>query len=138
MYLAGLLLGNGPLPYRTGLLRVHDALAWLSQVGMFLILGLLVFPSRLLEVAPVGPRPSACCWRSWSGRWWSWLCLLPFRYPRREVLYIGWVGLRGAVPIVLATFPVLAGAPGRGRLFDLVFFIVVVNALVPGRQRGLG
>jgi cell volume regulation protein A len=61
-----------------------------------------------------------------------WLCLLPFRYPRREVLYIGWVGLRGAVPIVLATFPVLAGAPGAERLFDLVFFIVVVNALVQG------
>ena len=56
VYLAGLLLGNGPLPYRTGLLRVHDALAWLSQVGMFLILGLLVFPSRLIEAAPGGPR----------------------------------------------------------------------------------
>ncbi|HET9466490.1 MAG TPA: potassium/proton antiporter [Gemmatimonadales bacterium] len=131
VYLAGLLLGNGPLPYRTGLLRVHDALAWLSQVGMFLILGLLVFPSRLLDVAAVGlaialllafvVRPIVV-----------WLCLLPFRYPPREVLYIGWVGLRGAVPIVLATFPVLAGAPGAERLFDLVFFIVVVNALVQG------
>jgi cell volume regulation protein A len=131
VYLAGLLLGNGPLPYRTGLLRVHDALAWLSQVGMFLILGLLVYPSRLLDVAWVGLgialmlafliRPVVVA-----------LCLLPFRYPRREVLYIGWVGLRGAVPIVLATFPVLAGAPGAGRLFDLVFFIVVASALVPG------
>jgi potassium/hydrogen antiporter len=131
IYLAGLLLGNGPLPYKTGLLRVHDALAWLSQVGMFLILGLLVFPSRLLDVAPVGlaiavllgflVRPLVV-----------WLCLLPYRYPPREVLYIGWVGLRGAVPIVLATFPVLAGAPGAERLFDLVFFIVVVNAIVQG------
>jgi cell volume regulation protein A len=131
VYLAGLLLGNGPLPYRTGLLRVHDALAWLSQVGMFLILGLLIYPSRLLDVAGVGlalalllafvVRPAVV-----------WLCLLPFRYPSREVLYIGWVGLRGAVPIVLATFPVLAGAPGAERLFDLVFFIVVANALVPG------
>ena len=131
VYLAGLLLGNGPLPYRPGLLRVHDALAWLSQVGMFLILGLLVYPSHLLDVAAVGlglalllaivVRPLVVA-----------LCLLPFRYPRREVLYIGWVGLRGAVPIVLATFPVLAGAPGAGRLFDLVFFIVVATALVPG------
>src|SRR3954447_4668532 len=131
VYLAGLLLGNGPLPYRPGLLRVHDALAWLSQVGMFLILGLLVYPSRLVDVAAVGlglalllaivVRPLVVA-----------LCLLPFRYPRREVLYIGWVGLRGAVPIVLATFPVLAGAPGAGRLFDLVFFIVVATALVPG------
>jgi cell volume regulation protein A len=131
VYLAGLLLGNGPLPYRAGLLRVHDALAWLSQVGMFLILGLLVFPSRLIEVAGVGLsiaallafviRPLVVA-----------LCLVPFRYPPREVFYIGWVGLRGAIPIVLATFPVLAGAPGAGRLFDLVFFIVVASALVPG------
>jgi potassium/hydrogen antiporter len=131
VYLAGLLLGNGPLPYRTGLLRVHDALAWLSQVGMFLILGLLVYPSRLFDVAAVGLglalllaiviRPLVVA-----------LCLLPFRYPGKEVLYIGWTGLRGAVPIVLATFPVLAGAPGASRLFDLVFFMVVVNALVPG------
>jgi cell volume regulation protein A len=131
VYLAGLLLGNGPLPYRTGLLRVHDALAWLSQVGMFLILGLLVYPSRLLSVAGVGlaiagllvfvVRPAVVA-----------LCLLPFRYPQKEVLYIGWVGLRGAVPIVLATFPVLAAAPGAERLFDIVFFIVVASALVPG------
>jgi potassium/hydrogen antiporter len=131
VYLAGLILGNGPLPYHTGLLRVHDALAWLSQVGMFLILGLLVYPSRLLDVAGVGLgiavllafviRPLVVA-----------VCLVPFRYPRREVLYIGWVGLRGAVPIVLATFPVLAGAPGADRLFDLVFFIVVATALVPG------
>jgi cell volume regulation protein A len=135
VYLAGLILGNGPLPYRIGLLRVHDALAWLSQVGMFLILGLLVFPNRLLEVVGVGlgiamllafvVRPLVVA-----------LVLLPFRYPAREVLYIGWVGLRGAVPIVLATFPVLAGAPGAGRLFDLVFIIVVVGALVPGGTVG--
>src|SRR4051812_42142067 len=135
VYLAGLLLGNGPLPYRTGLLRVHDALAWLSQVGMFLILGLLIFPSRLLDVAAPGlaiamllaflVRPLVVA-----------LCLLPFRYPGREVLYIGWVGLRGAVPIVLASFPVLAGAPGAGRLFDLVFFIVVASAVVPGGTVG--
>ena len=131
VYLAGLLLGNGPLPYRSGLLRVHDALAWLSQVGMFLILGLLVYPSRLVSVAGIGLTIAlllACLVRPLV----VWLCLLPFRYPQREVFYIGWVGLRGAVPIVLATFPVLAGAPGAGRLFDLVFFIVVANALVPG------
>jgi cell volume regulation protein A len=131
VYLAGLVLGNGPLPYHAGLLRVHDALAWLSQVGMFLILGLLVYPSRLIDDALIGLgiaallafviRPLVVA-----------LCLAPFRYPRKEVLYIGWVGLRGAVPIVLATFPVLAGAPGAERLFDLVFFIVVASALVPG------
>jgi cell volume regulation protein A len=131
VYLAGLILGNGPLPYRTGLLRVHDALAWLSQVGMFLILGLLVYPSRLLGVAGVGLGIAALLAFVVRPLVVS-LCLLPFRYPRREILYIGWVGLRGAVPIVLATYPVLTGAPGASRLFDLVFFIVVASAIVPG------
>jgi potassium/hydrogen antiporter len=131
VYLAGMVLGKAHLPYHTGLLRVHDALAWLSQIGMFLVLGLLVFPSRLLDVAGTGialalvlvlvARPAVVA-----------LCLAPFRYPWRETTYIGWVGLRGAVPIVLATFPVLAGAPGADRIFHLVFFIVVANTLVPG------
>ena len=131
VYLAGLVLGNGPLPYRTALLRVHDALAWLAQIGMFLVLGLLVFPSRLVGVVATGlglalllavaVRPLVVA-----------ACLLPFRYSWREILYIGWVGLRGAVPVVLATFPVLLAAPGAERLFHLVFFIVVVNSLVPG------
>ena len=131
VYLAGLILGNGPLPYRPALLRVHDAMAWLAQIGMFLVLGLLVFPSKLVGVAAPGlglalllavaVRPLVAA-----------LCLVPFRYAWREVLYIGWVGLRGAVPVVLATFPVLLAAPGAERLFHLVFFIVVANALVPG------
>ena len=131
VYVAGIALANGDLPYRGGLLRVHDALAWLSQVGMFIVLGLLVFPSRLLDVAAQGAglalflaivaRPIV-----------TWLCLLPFGFRWREVLYVGWVGLRGAVPVVLATMPVLAGVPGAERLFDIVFFIVVVNAFVPG------
>jgi potassium/hydrogen antiporter len=144
VYVTALILGNGPLPYRAGLLRVHHALAWLGQVVMFLLLGLLVFPSRLLDVAGVGlvlalflavvARPVVV-----------WLCLLPFGYRAREVAYIGWVGLRGAVPIILATIPVLASAPGALRIFDVVFFIVFVNALVPGatvgwvtRRLGLG
>jgi cell volume regulation protein A len=131
VYIAAIVLGNGALPYRAGLQRVQDALAWLSQVTMFLMMGLLVFPFRLLEVAPVGlllaafltfvARPLVVA-----------LCLLPFRYHAREVAYICWVGLRGAVPIILATFPVIAGAPGAERIFDIVFFVVVMSAIVPG------
>jgi cell volume regulation protein A len=131
VYVAAVVLGAGRLPNRTSLLRVHDALAWLSQVAMFLMLGLLVFPSRLLNVAPVGlllalglaflARPIA-----------TTLCLLPFRYRVAELVHVGWVGLRGAVPIILATYPVLAGARGAERMFDIVYFIEVVNALVPG------
>jgi cell volume regulation protein A len=131
VYLAGMVLGNGPLPYHAGLLRVHDALAWLAQIGMFLLLGLLVFPSGLLEVA--GPGLGLALLLAFLARpLVVTLCLLPFKYAWREILYIGWVGLRGAVPIVLATYPVLVGAPGADRIFHVVFFIVVVNALVPG------
>ena len=131
VYLAGVVLGGGDLPYRAGLLRVHDALAWLSQISMFLLLGLLSFPSRLLEVWWIGlilalalaflARPLVVS-----------LCLVPFRYPVKDVAYVSWVGLRGAVPIILAIFPVLAGAAGALRIFDIVLVIVVVNAIIPG------
>ena len=131
VYVAAVVLGNGTLPYRAGLLRVHDALAWLSQIGMFLVLGLLVFPSRLMDVAWTGlalalflaviARPLVVA-----------LCLIPFRFSPREIGMVGWAGLRGAVPIILATFPVLAGAPGALQIFDVVFFVVVANAVIPG------
>jgi potassium/hydrogen antiporter len=131
VYVAALALGNGTLPYRAGVLRVHDALGWLAQVGMFLVLGLLVFPSRLVAVAPVGLG---------LGLWLAFIarpvvvaaCLAPFRYPPREIAYVGWVGLRGAVPIVLSLIPLLAGVPEAYQLFNVVFFVVVLNALVPG------
>ncbi len=130
-YAAGVVLGNGRMPYRTGILRVHDAVAWLGQVLMFLVLGLLSFPSRLVAVAATGlalglvlalfARPLAVA-----------LCLAPFRFAAREIAFVGWVGLRGAVPIILAILPMFAGAPGAAHIFDVVFFIVVVNAIVPG------
>ncbi len=131
VYVAALVLGNADLPYRAALLRVHDFLAWSSQIVMFVALGLLTFPSRLGAAASPGlglalflalvARPAVVL-----------PCLLPFRYSWREAVYIAWVGLRGAVPIILATFPVLAGAPGAQRVFDIVFFVVVVNAILPG------
>jgi cell volume regulation protein A len=131
VYVSGMTLGSGALPHAVGVRRVHDALGWLSQVLMFLLLGLLLFPSRLWTVAPVGltlalflavvARPLV-----------AMLCLAPFRYPWRDAAYVGWVGLRGAVPIVLATIPVMMGVTGARDLFDLVFFIVVVGAFIPG------
>lgn len=131
VYVAGVTLGAGDLPYRAGIFRVHDALAWLSQITMFLLLGLLVNPSHLPAVAVIGlvlalllafvARPLVVA-----------LCLWPLGFARKEIGYIGWVGLRGAVPIILATVPVLAGASGAEGIFNVVFFIVVVNAFVPG------
>jgi cell volume regulation protein A len=131
VYVAGILIGNGPLPFRSGILRVHNSIAWLGQVTMFLLLGLLVSPFGMMEVRWTGlgialvlafvARPAVV-----------WLCLAPFRFEPKEIAYVGWVGLRGAVPIILAMFPVLAGAPGAQRLFEVVFFVVVLNAIVPG------
>jgi cell volume regulation protein A len=131
VYVAGAVLGDRPLPHQAGIKRVHDALAWVGQISMFLVLGLLVFPSRLLDVAWQGIA---------MGLFLAFVArplvitafLLPFRFPLREIAYVSWVGLRGAVPIVLAVFPVLARAPGAERIFDIVFFVVVVNAFIPG------
>jgi cell volume regulation protein A len=131
VFVCAAVVGNGSLPYKPGLRRIHDGIAWISQVSMFLMLGFLVFPSKLLPVAAIGlalglilavvARPLAVA-----------ACLAPFRYPKAEVGYIGWVGLRGAVPIVLATIPQMSGLPGSDRVFHIVFFIVVVSAIVPG------
>ncbi|HXZ86744.1 MAG TPA: cation:proton antiporter, partial [Myxococcota bacterium] len=135
VYLAGIGAASGALPYRQGVRRVHDSLAWLAQILMFVLLGLLVYPSRLLPTLGLGlglaavlalvARPIAVA-----------LSLAAFSMPLRERAFVGWVGLRGAVPIVLATYPVLRGVPGADRLFHLVFFVVLVNSLVPGATVG--
>jgi cell volume regulation protein A len=131
VYVTGIMLGGGALPMRSSVVRFHDALGWLSQITMFLVLGLLAFADRVTAQLPIGiglamvltfiARPVAVL-----------VCLLPFRYSLREVIFIGWVGLRGAVPIVLAIFPVLAGYTEGETVFDVVFVIVVLNALIPG------
>ncbi len=131
VYIAALVVGNAGLPFMASLARVHDAMAWLAQIGMFLILGLLVFPSRLAEVAWLGVAMAAVL--GLVGRPIAvFISLLPFRMPWREQALIGWAGLRGAVPIVLAAYPILLGVPGAERVFDIVFFIVLVSALVHG------
>jgi potassium/hydrogen antiporter len=131
VYVAGVTFGNAEMPYRGSMRRVHDAIAWLAQIGMFLMLGLLVFPSRLIDVAATGTA-IALFLAIVARPLITFVCLAPFRYPMREIVYIGWVGLRGAVPIVLATVPVLAQVSGADFLFNIVFFIVVVNAIIPG------
>jgi potassium/hydrogen antiporter len=131
VYVTGILLGAGRIPMRSSVIRFHEAFGWLSQISMFLVLGLLASAHQVAAQLPIGialaivltfiARPIAAV-----------ACLMPFGYKPREVFFIGWVGLRGAVPIVLAIFPVLAGYVEAETLFDIVFIIVVFNALIPG------
>jgi potassium/hydrogen antiporter len=131
VYLSGLVLGNSRLPHRHATLGFAEGLAWLAQIGLFVLLGLLVTPHRLggavLPALVIGAallllaRPVSVL-----------VSTVWFRMPWREQAFLSWAGLRGAVPIVLATIPVTAGLPGGGRLFDIVFMLVVVFTVVQG------
>lgn len=135
VYATGLVLAAGSLPYGVGVRRVHDALAWLSQIMMFTVLGLLVFPSRLLPALGVGLGLAALL---------ALVCrplavapiLALMRLPRHENAFISWVGLRGAVPIILGAYPAVAGYPRGDDIFHLVFFVVLASSFVPGATVG--
>lgn len=131
VYLAGILVGNHDFLHKRSLLRFHDGVAWLMQITMFLALGLLVFPSRLVPV--LGPGLLAAAWLMLVARPLSvFACLLPTGLRLREKVLVAWVGLRGAVPIVLATYPLVAKAPHADFMFNIVFFVVLTSVLVQG------
>lgn len=131
VYLAGMTMGNHNFLHRRSLTRFHDGLAWLMQIVMFLVLGLLVFPSYLITIAV--PGISVAVFLMIVARPLSvMLTLLPFSMPLVEKAMVAWVGLRGAVPIVLATFPLLAEIAHAQTLFDLVFFVVLASVLIQG------
>lgn len=131
VYIIGLVLGSADIPARRTIVAFHEGMGWIAQVVMFLTLGLLVFPGRLDEVAVEGTalalvlvfivRPLAVM-----------ICTAPFRMELPERVLLSWAGLRGAVPVVLATFAVIAAVPHSSEFFDIVFFSVLVSTVLQG------
>ena len=131
VYVMGLVLSQSDFLHKNSLSRFFQGLAWLAQILMFLTLGLYVFPSRLSVIILPGLALAAVL--IFIARPVSvFLCLLPFRFSWREKAFISWVGLRGAVPIILATYPLLAGLDASGTYFNIVFFIVLSSVLIQG------
>ena len=131
IYICAVFLGNQYIIHKKTILKMYDGLAWLMQIVLFLTLGLLVFPSQIVPVIGIGliislflifiARPAAV-----------FISLIPFKMKMRRRFYISWVGLRGAVPIVFATYPLLAGIGKANMIFNIVFFISLTSILIQG------
>ncbi|HVL40354.1 MAG TPA: potassium/proton antiporter [Fimbriimonadaceae bacterium] len=131
VYIAGLTLGNRNFLRKVTLLQFHEAIAWLMQITMFVVLGLLVFPKQVLEVALPGLALSA--FLMLVARPLAVFLSLAFsRMKKRTKFFISWAGLRGAVPIILATFPLLEEVPVSNTIFNLVFFVVLTSVAIQG------
>lgn len=131
VYILGLILGNSKFIHKTSLKYFHDGLGWIMQIVMFLTMGLLVFPAQLIPILPAGIIISL--FLMFIARPVSVFLTMVFsKFGFREKLVISWVGLRGSVPIILATFPLMAGIDNSHTIFNLVFFIVVVSVLLQG------
>ncbi len=135
VYVAGIVMGNHNFIHKRSLLRFHEGIAWLMQIGMFLTLGLFVFPSRLIPVALMGLLLSL--FLLFVARPISVFLSLAFtRLGVAGKTMVAWAGLRGAVPIILATFPLLAGVTGADLIFHLIFFVVLTSVIIQGVSIG--
>jgi cell volume regulation protein A len=131
VYISAVYLGNQHIIHKRTIMQVFDGLAWLMQIILFLTLGLLVFPSHILPVIVTGLLISA--FLIFVARPLStFISLLPYKENKRNIAFISWVGLRGAVPIVFATYPLLAGIDKAGMIFNIVFFVSLTSVLIQG------
>lgn len=136
VYVTGIILGNRRVVFQRGIFQFHDGAAWLGQISMFVVLGLLSLPSEvhrgwstsllLAGILVFVARPMAVL-----------LCLLPFRYDWRELVFISWAGLKGAVPIVLGIYPLIFNVDDARPLFNVVFFVVLVSVAIQGWSLGI-
>jgi cell volume regulation protein A len=131
VYIAGMVFGNSRLVSKRVSFLFYDGLAWAGQISMFVVLGLVSRPSQLIDVAPQGLVVTAVL-ALVARPVTTFLLLSPFRFNVRELTLISWVGLKGAVPIILATFPLLVGLSSGALLFNVVFFVVLLSAVVQG------
>ena len=132
VYIAGFVIGNKPMNHRKEILSFMDGMTWVMQIGMFLSLGLLVNPKAMIDIAPIAlliglflifvARPLTV-----------FICLMPFRkITFRAKLFVSWVGLKGAVPIIFATYPIVDNIPGSEQIFNIVFFITLLSLICQG------
>ncbi len=132
VYIAGIMIGNNAFLYRRHLMRFIDSLSWIMQISMFLVLGLLVNPHELISVMPAGfacalflmfiARPLAV-----------FGCLVKSGFSWQEQVFISWAGFKGAIPIILATYPLLENIPNAAYIFNLIFFLVIISVLFQGK-----
>ncbi|REK49460.1 MAG: potassium/proton antiporter [Bacteroidetes bacterium] len=131
VYLSAIILGNKNFIHKKSIMRFYDGQAWLMQIVMFLTLGLLVFPKQVVPF--IGTGLIIALFLMFIARPLSvFLCLLPFKVNNRERLLVSWVGLRGAVPIVFATYPLIHGVEKSSMIFNIVFFIVLTSVTLQG------
>ncbi len=128
-FLVGLVIGSASSPARRTIVTFHEGIAWVAQLALFLLLGLLVFPSELVEIIPEGAA-IAIVTAALARPLAALLVAHGFTIPER--LMLGWAGLRGGTPIVFATFPVTAGIPNGDTIFEVAFFVVLVSTIVQG------
>ena len=132
VYLVGMVISNSRIPFKSSVTKFMNGVTWLAQIVVFIMLGLLVNPHEMLAVAPVSiligtfliviGRPAGV-----------FICLAPFRkITNKARLFVSWVGLRGAVPIIFATYPVIADVPGASQIFNIVFFVTILSLVVQG------
>jgi potassium/hydrogen antiporter len=133
VYVAAMLIGNTELTYRHSIFRFNEGFAWMMQILMFVILGLLVFPTQLFTLEIIGKGLLLSAILIFAARPIAvFVSMIKMDYQLNEKIFLSWAGLRGAVPIVLATFPLIAGLENSPMIFNVVFFVVLTSALIQG------